>query len=137
MKPVQLLALFLATACAQAPAQNNQGVGPKQALRPDHVVRPDVTQDALMDRIEREVRLPPGADPLSSYARSYAWHQGKDGTRTVAAYYESLTGDFRGRRRWTTEREFPLIADGGCGVVTFSYDPATGRFENISCNGYA
>lgn len=134
MKAVQLVALFLAAGCTQAPAQNNQ-TGP-QALQPDPVTRPDVAQEALMDRIEREVQLPPRADALSSYARSYAWHQDKDGTRTVLGYYENLLGTAPGRR-WVTERDFPGIADGGCGVITLVWDVAAQRIERISCNGYA
>lgn len=131
MKPLPLLAALLILGCAQPPAQNNQVSAASAALR-EEAERLD-----LMERIEREVRLPPGADPLSSYSHSYAWRQGPDGVRKVAAYYESLTGNFRGMRRWTTEREFPMIADGGCGVVTFTYDVATHRFEEMRCNGVA
>ncbi|WP_395612048.1 hypothetical protein [Allosphingosinicella sp.] len=131
MKPLPLLAALLILGCARAPAQNNQVSAASAALR-EEAERLD-----LMERIEREVRLPPGADPLSSYSHSYAWRQGPDGVRKVAAYYESLTGNFRGMRRWTTEREFPMIADGGCGVVTFTYDVATHRFEEMRCNGVA
>lgn len=131
MKPLPLLVLLLACACAQAPAQNNQAAAP-----PAVPSGADAEQQAIMDRIERDVRLPEGAGALGSYARFYAWHEGKDGTRTVLGYYENLTGAAPGRR-WVTERDFPLIADGGCGVVRFSYDVATQRFEQIGCNGYA
>jgi hypothetical protein len=122
-----LLALLFAFGCAQAPAQNNQRASPTGT---------DTEQQAIMDRIERDVRLPEGAGALSTYSRIYAWHEGKDGTRTVVGYYQNLLGTPPGRR-WGTERDFPGIADGGCGVVRFSYDVATQRIENISCNGYA
>ena len=131
MRPFPLFAVLLALGCTQAPAQHNQVSAANAALR-EQAERLD-----LMERIEREVRLPPGADPLSSYSHSYAWQQRADGVRKVAAFYESLTGNFRGMRRWTTEREFPMIADGGCGVVTFTYDVATHRFEDMRCNGVA
>jgi hypothetical protein len=89
-----------------------------------------------MDRIEREVRLPEGAGALASYARYYAWQQRGDGVRKVVAVYQNLTGERPGRH-WVTERDFPVIMDGGCGVVTLSYDVAAQRIEHVSCNGLA
>ena len=59
MKPVQLLALFLAVGCAQAPAQDNQQW--RAAHAPRRFPATDAEQEAIMDRIEREVRLPEGA----------------------------------------------------------------------------
>jgi hypothetical protein len=132
MKPLPLLAALLALGCADAPAQNNQGATPPAAPSGR-----DAEQQALMDRIEREVRLPRGAGPVASYARFYAWQQQRgDGVRKVVAVYENLTGAASGRR-WVTEREFPVIMDGGCGVVSLSYDVATQRIEHVSCNGLA
>jgi hypothetical protein len=131
MKWLQLPVLLLAFGCAQAPAQSNQSASPP----PVRSVA-EAEQQAIMDRIERDVRMPQGAGALSSYSRFYAWHQGEDGARKVVAHYENLTGAAPGRR-WVTERDFPLIMDGGCGVVTLSYDVATQRIEHISCNGYA
>lgn len=140
MKAVQLLALLLAAGCAQAPAQNNQmaehnQTGP-ETLQPDPVTRPEVAQEALMDRIEREVRLPDGAGALNTYRRLYAWHEDKDRTRKVLGYYENLLGSPPGRS-WGTERDFPGIADGGCGVITLVWNVAAQRIERIGCNGYA
>lgn len=135
MKPLPLLAALLILGCAQPPAQNNLA-GPGQPPQPDPVMRPDVTQDALMDRIEREVRLPGEARPLATYRRLYAWHEDKDGTRTVVGYYENLLGSPPGRH-WVTESDFPLIADGGCGVIRLIWNVAAQRIEQINCNGYA
>jgi hypothetical protein len=141
-RPAPLLALLLG--CAQAPAQNNQSASPpaapganagQQVLQPDPVMRPEVTQAALMARIEREVRLPPGAGALATYARYYAWRDGKDG-RKVVAVWQNLTGERPGRH-WVTERDFPVIMDGGCGVVSLTWDVATARIEQVACNGYA
>jgi hypothetical protein len=135
MRPVHLLALLLAAGCAQAPAQNIQA-GPEQGLRPGPVMGDAAAQEALMDRIEREVRMPDGAGAVSSYARYYAWRQGKDGTRNVVAVWQNLTGERPGRH-WVTERDFPLIMDGGCGVITLSYDVAAQRIDRVACNGDA
>ena len=130
MKPFQLIALFLAMGCAQAPAQNNQSA-PKAATPPN---TEEQARIELMDRIEREVRLPDGAGPLASYARSYAWQQRADGFRKVVAVYDSLTGAAPGRR-WVAETEFPLVMDGGCGLISLSYDVAAQRIEHVTCNG--
>ncbi len=89
-----------------------------------------------MERIERDVRLPAGADALYSYSRFYAWQEREDGVRKVVAVYQNLTPAPRGGR-WVTEDELPLISDGGCGVISLSYDVATQRIEHVSCNGLA
>jgi len=127
MKP--LLALLLAFGCTQAPVQDNQALPPSPP-------RADAGQQAIMDRIEREVRLPEGAGALSSYARYYAWQQRPDGARKVVAVWQNLTGEAP-VRHWVTEREFPVIMDGGCGVVSLTWDVATQRIESVGCNGYA
>jgi hypothetical protein len=147
MKPVQLLALLFAAGCAQAPAQNNlavqnnQAAAPGQALQPDPVMRPDVTREALMDRIERDVRLPRGAGPLASYVRSYAWQQRGDGVRKVAAVYVSdgiaQQAKMAPGRHWLAPDMLPLIMDGGCAIISLSYDVATQRIEHVTCNGDA
>ena len=125
MKPLPLLALLLATACGQAPAQGNQAGGPS------------VTEETvIMDRIEHDIRLPVSAGAVSSYARYYAWHQEKGGVRNVVAVWQNLTGEQPGRH-WVTESQLPVIMDGGCGVVSFSYNAATQSIERVACNGYA
>ena len=136
MKPFQLLALFLALGCAQAPAQNNQDApqgGPQPATPPDTEAQ---AREELMERIEREVRLPEGAAPLASYARYYAWQERGDGIRKVIAVYLGV-GERTPGRRWVTENEFPLILDGGCGLISLSYDAAARRIEHVTCNGEA
>ncbi|HTU12517.1 MAG TPA: hypothetical protein VMG08_16625 [Allosphingosinicella sp.] len=135
MKPVQLLALFLILGCAPAPAQeggNAQSAGPPAAPN----AADDAEREAIMDRIEREIRLPAGADPLASYERSYAWQERGDGVRKVIGVYLTPEGSNRGRR-WVTEAELPLILDGGCSLVSLSYDVAAGRIDHVTCNGEA
>ena len=132
MKPFQLLALFLTLGCAQAPAQGNQNA-PQPATPPNTEAQ---AREELMARIEREVRLPEGAGPLASYARYYAWQERGDSIRKVIAVYVRLDGHEPGRR-WVTEAGFPLILDGGCGMVTLSYHVAERRIEHATCNGEA
>jgi hypothetical protein len=148
MRPVQLLALLLAAGCARAPAQGNQAApaptnqaAAAQALQPDPVTSPEVTQEAVMDLIERQVRLPRGARPLASYARFYAWQRRTDGVRKVVATYTGqsiadVTGAGPGRH-WVAENALPVVMDGGCGIISLSYDVATQRIEHVDCNGDA
>jgi hypothetical protein len=131
MRPVQLLALLLACACTQAPAQDNRSAPPSPGLN-----AVETEQEQLMERIEREVRLPEGSGALSSYARYYAWQQREDGVRKVVAVYDNLTGAPSGRR-WVAETDFPLVMDGGCGLISLSYDVAAQRIEHVTCNGEA
>ena len=132
MKPFQLLAAFLALGCAQAPAQNNQNA-PQPATPPNTEAQARIE---LMDQIERQVRLPEGAGPLASYARYYAWQQRDDGLRKVIGVYVRLSGHAPGRY-WVAENEFPLILDGGCAMISLSYNLAAQRIEHVTCNGDA
>ena len=130
MKPFLLVALPFAIGCTQAPAQNNQG-----ASRPSTPANSEAqAREELMDEIERQVRLPEGAGPLASYARYYAWQQRDDGYRKVVAVFERLTGAPPGRR-WVAETDFPLAMDGGCGLISLSYDVTARRIEHVACNG--
>jgi hypothetical protein len=130
MKPVQLLALLLISGCAPSSAQTRQ-------TAPAATSGPTAEEIAIMDRLEpRGLRMPRGAGPLSSYTRYYAWQARGDGARRVVAVWVNLAGEPPGRH-WVTEREFPLIFDGGCSVITLSYDVATRYIEHITCNGDA
>jgi hypothetical protein len=131
-----VLALFLAPGCAQAPSQTERNA-PQPVVPTAEPSGAEAEQQAIMDRIEREVRLPDGADPLASYERSYAWQQREDGTRRVMGVYVSPdVGESRGRR-WVAENQLPMILDGGCSMITLSYDVATQRIERVTCNGEA
>jgi len=118
--------------CAQAPAQDNRNA-PPAATPPNSEAQ---AREELMDRIERQLRLPEGAAPLASYARYYAWQQRGDDRRKVVAVYLGV-GERTPGRRWVEETEFPLILDGGCGLVSLSYDLAAQRIEHVTCNGEA
>jgi hypothetical protein len=125
---------------------------------------PEQTErDRLIDRIEGQVKLPESAKRLSSYARYYAI--GDDGLVKgiyVPGYQapdpddacEELHADFTshtvpcppevdenkllaGQRAWVKPMKLPLIADGGCSVVTVIYDPKADRVRSATCNGEA
>lgn len=112
-------------------------------------------QAALMDRIERDVRLPTGAHPLSDYARYYAFENGGvhavyimswDSTPLPGdACVNSRSHDYNcqilldplkaGERRWLAEsRDLPIETEGGCGVVELHFEVDKGRVTNVACH---
>jgi hypothetical protein len=121
-------------------------------------------RDRLTDRIESLVKMPVGARPLASYARTYSF---SDGGLVVGVYArgyvapnpddtcEQLLEDFSsravpcpaeiesdkllaGQRRWVFgEDKLPSINDGGCSVITIIYDPKADKVKSADCNGEA
>lgn len=89
---------------------------------------------ALMDRIEARVSMPPGASPLALYERYYAWEAREDGVRKVFGTY--VRGQGTGRH-WVNQNELPLVMDGGCDIITLTYDVDADRVERVECNGDA
>jgi hypothetical protein len=112
MKRIRPALLFLCALAACADAQGGR-------------------EEAVMASIEASIRLPAGAGDLESYERVYAWAQ--SGRKVSAVYF---TGGVPGRR-WVEASQLPLIMDGGCGVITLTYDVASSRVEGIGCNGLA
>jgi hypothetical protein len=89
----------------------------------------DAEHAAIMDKVERQVKLPPGAAPLSQYERYYAYSTNWD----VLAEYVRGTN----KREWVADRKsFPMISDGGCGVVTVRHNLRSGH-SDAWCNGVA
>jgi hypothetical protein len=86
-------------------------------------------QSSIMDEVERDVKLPPGAAPLSQYKRYYAY----DTNGNVLAEYVRGSD----QRDWVADhKSFPVISDGGCGVVNVRHNLRSGRSE-AWCNGVA
>lgn len=127
-------------------------------------LQPAKSPEAIMDSIERQVRLPDRAEPLGFYAKLYAYD---DKGKVRAVYFRSLAG-YRGpvrrgctseglsekagwkaafcpppvgmapgARRWLASADqLPDAADGGCNWIHVSYDLVTGAVEGAGCNGY-
>jgi hypothetical protein len=119
-------------------------------------------RQALMDKIEKQTRLPNGALPLDDYARLYA-DAGKG--QVIAVYLlpsviekaaaeqcEQLTSlntsknvpcvadDVRkvkaGERRWVSDQaQLPFEVAPGCQVITLGYDATRDRLDELSCVG--
>jgi len=87
---------------------------------------------AIMDRIEATITMPPGASSMSLYGRYYAWESRDDGVRKVLGTY--VRGE-RPERHWVHQNELPLVLDGGCDIVTLTYDFDADRIERVECNG--
>ncbi|MBX7248915.1 MAG: hypothetical protein K1X35_07660 [Caulobacteraceae bacterium] len=123
-----LLALTLgAAACGDVP---RTAAGQPTAGRVDR---------ATAQRIERRLRLPDGARAVDRYARFYfideqtppgmisGWFVGVDGA----------PGDVWPRAGVHLRKPTIGVADGGCFVISLTYDPARDRIVDIHCNGYA
>jgi hypothetical protein len=86
-------------------------------------------------KLEAAVQLPPGAQPLASYQRYYAY-VGKPGHLLVAGAYVARGG--LGNVHLVASADLlPDIADGGCSVVYLWWDVATGKTIGAACNGNA
>jgi hypothetical protein len=121
---------------------------------------------AIMDSLEQQVQLPKGARPLSAYARYYAFGRTGDVEALYLIPWqdevrpgescEELTVNFTshavpcsdmkskgeelkvGQRRWVVDsRHFPLVLDGGCGVISLLFDAKTAKAKSVECNGEA
>lgn len=122
-------------------------------------------QDALMSRLEHNLRLPEGASDLREYARYYA----DSGNGEIAVIYlipfglekgpddscEEMLADFStrevpcpefqpawamaaGKRRWLDDyRDLPWINDGGCAQIEVIFDKETSAVKRAECNGEA
>ena len=88
--------------------------------------------NAIMNRIETIVVMPPDAAPLAVYGRYYAWEARDDGVQKVLATYVRREAP---GRHWVDQNELPLVMDGGCDIVTLTYDVATDRVDRVECNG--
>lgn len=83
-----------------------------------------------MNRIEARIVMPSGAEPISNYTRYYGWAD--QAHRTIQAVYE-LGGERTSI--WLPSERMMAIEDGGCSIVTFTYDVTTDEVEGLVCNG--
>ncbi|HEY5289249.1 MAG TPA: hypothetical protein VIJ59_04380 [Caulobacteraceae bacterium] len=91
--------------------------------------------------IESKVSLPDDAPgPLSSYERYYAWTM-DNGKKYIYAEYVSinLLGPNKpdppvGHSHAVTEQDIPTVSNGGCGVITFYFNPRADHTPSLYCN---
>lgn len=92
-------------------------------------------------RLEAGLKLPESpstSGPLKDYERYYAGIV-RNGHRMIHAEFVALGigPEARGQVHVTSEDKFPVIMDGGCGVVNLLYDVESNRVVHIGCNGLA
>ena len=93
-------------------------------------------------QIEQRLRLPDDAPgTLDRYDRYYAWTVGDDGKEVIYGelIFVDLLGAGRppggmGRIHAVNEKDVPVIANGGCGVITFYVDLRRGQRPALYCN---
>lgn len=90
------------------------------------------SQDEIQ-ALEREISMPAGARPVSTYDRYYA-AVSQDGRRVIHGIYFGNGG----KTTIEASGRLPLsMLDGGCGVVNVYYDVESHKFIRVFCNGVA
>jgi hypothetical protein len=92
----------------------------------------------MISELEARLVLPEGADPLSSYARHYAGSFEADGRILYGVFVAGQSdSNYPGSINIYPLREaLPLIHDGGCSIIEFSYVELTNRI-GVYCHGLA
>ncbi|WP_177204002.1 hypothetical protein [Sphingobium sp. AP50] len=89
--------------------------------------------EELMAKIETKIAMPQRAWPLKDYSRYYYWASDTDHRKV----YGVLSMDRKPGRWWVEVDEAPQIMDGGCSVISLTYDVLSDRVVSIFCNGEA
>jgi hypothetical protein len=94
---------------------------------------------ATAQKIERQLRLPDGARPVDRYARFYyVDHDTPAGM--VSGWFVGVDNPpMPAWPRAGVHLEKPTVGvdDGGCFVISLTYDPKADRISEIRCNGHA
>jgi hypothetical protein len=94
---------------------------------------------ALAAEIERQVAAAHPSLPMKRFARFYA-HETDGSIRAVYLYANEGSEPILGKAGsviWTTPDKLPVVYDGGCSVVTVTYDPGPKKLTGARCNGVA
>lgn len=96
-------------------------------------------------QIEAQIEMPPGAASIEEYARFYSSSgshviKGKYVSRGLAAIVleNSVVRRRIGAAIYIVDDDnMPDLVDGGCSVLTLSYDTSDGTLTGPDCNGIA
>ncbi len=82
--------------------------------------------------------VPTPSGPLKDYERFYAGIT-QNGHRMIRGELVALgvMPQERGQVHITSEDKFPVVMDGGCGIVNLLYDVESAKVVHIGCNGLA
>lgn len=138
MRHALVLAAVLAAAACSNPATPAGAAPPPSAPAPKPAPNGGVDMATAL-RIERKVRLPERSQTIEHYARFY-YRDRHTPPGMVSGYYVGTDDpSFPTWPRAGIHLETPNlgVADGGCFVITLTYDPARDEIVSIRCNGFA
>jgi hypothetical protein len=85
-------------------------------------------------------KLGSGHRPIvTEYARYYAPYMAGDHRMIRGELVRPMGSNMKPAGIYVvdSEKDFPLIFDGGCSIVNLVYDVETARLVSLKCNGYA
>lgn len=141
-RAVILAALCLA-ACATKPDHRAEVLA---RIAAEEAMPPVAVSDETIRTIESRIEMPPGARPLAEYDRYYSGVRlsGREGVHGVLLLRETFTHANRGTMASVEGMAnvyrgdadaMPLVADGGCSVVTLYFDLASQEFVELHREG--
>lgn len=87
----------------------------------------------MLPSIEQLIVMPQGAGALGEYDRFYAGvYEGSE--RLIIGVFV-LTDSREGRASVVDRSKLPIIEDGGCSVISLSFDVESRLVRAIGCNG--
>jgi hypothetical protein len=130
MKKIGIVQLILAAAVTTA-------LGATQSWTPDA---------ATISKLESNIK--PGDIPkfsnghrpiVTEYARYYAPYTAGNHRMIRGELVRPMASNMKPAGIYVvgSEKDFPLIFDGGCSIVIVVYDVETARVVSLKCNGYA
>ena len=93
------------------------------------------TNEAVVTEIERQFRAAHPEVELRRFARFYARQNGA--VEGVYSYADEGVEPMEGRVNevvWTRLGDLPVIHEGGCGVISISFDVKSKKLHRVECN---
>lgn len=81
--------------------------------------------------------MPKGAGPITDYARYYTAEMHGERPVVVGVMLDRSIARVEPGVYIVPRKRLPLVADGGCGVVTIWYDAERDMILYVECNGVA
>lgn len=142
-RTLALITALCLSACATEPDHRAEVLA---RIAAEEALPAVVVSDEAIRTIESRIEMPPGARPLEEYDRYYSSvrlsaREGVQGvlllrrsfanvTRGAMAPVDGMTNVYRG-----VADSMPLVADGGCSVVTLYFDLASQEFVELHREG--
>lgn len=137
------MAILCLAACSTEPDRRAEVL---ERIAAEEALPPVVVSDETIRTIESRIEMPPGARPLEEYDRFYSGGRlsGREGVQGVLLLRETFTHVSRGEMApvegmanvYRADADsMPLVADGGCSVVTLYFDLASQEFVELHREG--